>query len=155
MFRLRMNYQNNKEYLQTTCKSCEQKAHRQWVEQNREQNRLLARKSYAKIHGRKRRSCLEMTDELRKDWYRQKALLRATRAKKARVTWDTELTDFVVSEAHALRKLRNCIFGFEWHVDHIIPLKGKFVCGLHVWNNLAVIPKVENLRKGNKNSIST
>ena len=70
MFRLRMNYQNNKIYLQSKCKECEQVEHGQWVEQNREQNRLLARKSYAKIHGRKRRSCLEMTDELRKEWYR-------------------------------------------------------------------------------------
>ena len=35
------------------------------------------------------------------------------------------------------------------YVDHIIPLKGNAVCGLHVWNNFAVIPKVDNLRKGN------
>ena len=43
----------------------------------------------------------------------------------------------------------NKLTGIEWHVDHIIPLKGDVVCGLHVWNNFAVIPKVDNLRKGN------
>ena len=81
--------------------------------------------------------------------YRNKSNLRCTRAKQARVLWDLELTKFVYSEAHKLRKLRNNITGFDWHVDHIIPLKGVLVCGLHVWNNFAVIPKVNNLRKGN------
>jgi|688.fasta_scaffold18428_16 hypothetical protein len=93
------------------------------------------------------------TPESRREWSSTKSTIRATRAKQARVLWEKELTDFVYREAHALRKLRNSLFGFEWHVDHIIPLRGKDVCGLHIWRNFAVIPKVENLRKGNKNSI--
>lgn len=40
--------------------------------------------------------------------------------------------------------------GGQWHVDHIIPMRGRNVSGLHTHHNLRVIPAVENMKKGNR-----
>jgi len=41
------------------------------------------------------------------------------------------------------------ITGKPHDVDHVIPLQGKNICGLHVWWNLAIIPASMNRSKSN------
>lgn len=40
--------------------------------------------------------------------------------------------------------------GVPWHVDHVFPLHGKTVSGLHTLSNLRVILASENMSKGNR-----
>lgn len=40
--------------------------------------------------------------------------------------------------------------GEVWEVDHIVPLQGKLVSGLHTHTNLAVLRRSENRSKGNR-----
>lgn len=64
--------------------------------------------------------------------------------------WLTADDFWLMAQAYELAALRTKLFGFPWHVDHILPLHGRRVSGLHVPTNLQVIPGADNCRKSNK-----
>jgi len=69
---------------------------------------------------------------------------------KATPSWLTK-TDFdQIAELYTCAQMFKLYTGQEYHVDHIVPLQGKNVCGLHVPWNLQVIPAKENVTKSNK-----
>ena len=76
--------------------------------------------------------------------------MRRASMKQRTPSWLTEDDYWMIEQAYELAQVRAKMFGFEWHVDHIIPLQGKTVSGLHVPWNLQVIPGVLNIRKGNR-----
>lgn len=91
----------------------------------------------------------------RKKEYRQEtpdlqaAMTRRYQARKANAmpAWaDQEKIGAFYTEARRLTEST----GIQHHVDHIYPLRGKFVSGLHVHFNLQVLTALENQSKGNK-----
>ena len=68
---------------------------------------------------------------------------------KATPAWLTDCDKAHILRFYKLAALMGEITGQKYHVDHVVPLKGKNVCGLHVPNNLRVIPAKDNLEKSN------
>ncbi|CAB4154697.1 hypothetical protein UFOVP654_23 [uncultured Caudovirales phage] len=64
-------------------------------------------------------------------------------------SWLSNDDHWMIGQAYELAALRTKTFGFSWHVDHILPLQGKTVSGLHTPYNLQVIPGADNVRKSN------
>lgn len=70
---------------------------------------------------------------------------RADRLKQMPVWADVKEIGLVYAKAQWLREL-----GFHADVDHVIPLRGRQVSGLHVASNLQILHTVENKRKSNR-----
>lgn len=81
---------------------------------------------------------------LKRDYYISKALKRNSGIKQAFPSWANIEK---IQEIYKNCKKFSEETGIIYHVDHIIPLNGKLVSGLHVENNLRIITAEENLKK--------
>ena len=120
---------------------------------NPERIKVTAKKTYEK----NKEKILEQKKEYRqanKSKITALNTLRKKRIKERVPSWVDDEEKWLIKEAYILAELRTIKHGFEWHVDHIIPLQGKLVSGLHVPSNLQVIPWVDNLRKKNKYEVA-
>ena len=95
--------------------------------------------------------CKECRDELlvewRDEWQRQNPdKMRAQNAKYRAAK--LQRTPTWANQEKIQEMYTNCPEGY--HVDHILPLQGELVSGLHVENNLQYLPASKNISKGNK-----
>lgn len=145
----------------SACKVCTDAANRKWAKENPEKDAAIKAR-WVEKNPEKRQAALdkwaaenyEQTLEATAKWQREhldqhaaKQAKRRAAKKQATPAW---ANDFFIEEAYALAKLRTEMTGFEWHVDHIVPLKSPKVCGLHVEFNLQVIPGKLNQSKNNR-----
>jgi hypothetical protein len=105
---------------------------REWRLENGDQARALFNKSKRKLRA------IDNSKKLAEN------ALRVDYIKRATPSWANK---FFIAEAYHIAKVREKMLGGKWHVDHIVPLRGKNVCGLHVEHNLQVIPAAVNLKK--------
>lgn len=71
---------------------------------------------------------------------RRKSLMKEEKVRQATPPWhETALVNQFIAA---------CPDGY--HIDHIVPLRGKSVCGIHTLSNLQYLPAQENLKKSNK-----
>lgn len=68
---------------------------------------------------------------------------------KATPVWLDELMLLYIDEVYDKCQRISLLTNIEHHVDHIVPLKGKLVCGLHVPWNLQILSASENCSKRN------
>lgn len=149
------NCQSTLKYVSSSaCVPCSKVRALRWKHSNRE----LSRQSSARTKRRAREEGTYWEDpskvkQARDKWKRANAgkVNAATakrRASKLQATPSWVSTKDIEGFYIMAKRLSDCL-GVPHHVDHIAPLNGKGVCGLHVPWNLQVIPAIQNLRKGN------
>lgn len=139
-----------------SCKPCRNPALKEYNSKYREKNKESWNAMRRKYYVKNREKIL--SDRYR--YYHEDGWLKEYQAKvnkhyKRRLKnaiplWLTDDHRFMIEETYELRDLRTKTTGIPHEVDHIVPIRGKNVSGLHVPWNLQVIPASENRSKGNK-----
>lgn len=131
--------------LQPKCKACRSEYDKSRYDAVREK-KIQSARSWNLANPEKVRQAGRKIDAKRKGQNLARWRLRDESVKRATPKWaDLSAISMFYEVAAVLSRS-----GAKFHVDHIVPIKGKSASGLHVQDNLRVIPARENLSKGNK-----
>jgi hypothetical protein len=121
-------------------------AGRRYYERNKSAviDRAQTRTTEAKQHYRRKHK------ERNPDLYRELVNVRRRRFRQATPTWLTAEDKMEIRLKYRLAIELTRATGTRYAVDHIIPLQGDEVSGLHVPWNLQAIPQETNLKKSNR-----
>jgi predicted RND superfamily exporter protein len=108
------------------------------------------RKEYYYANSESNRLKISIYRKMNRPKFNVRNALRRSAKLNRTPSWLTEADHTSIMNFYDEAKLREIETGTKFHVDHIIPLQGDTVCGLHVPWNLQVITAYENLSKGNK-----
>ena len=88
--------------------------------------------------------------EANPDLYNTLTSLRRRRFRDATPPWLSRKQKLEIRQLYQIAITMSRTTGEQYVVDHIVPIQGESVCGLHVPWNLRVITQDENLIKSNK-----
>jgi len=144
---------NSKDGYQSHCKACDNARHKVWESKNPELKKKYAKTADANKYVQNKDSILARN----KIWKQRNPAKVAAMDAKRRASmlqrtpkWLAPQELLRIECLYSLASMLNKHGVESWHVDHIIPLQGKNVSGLHVYSNLRVLPGSENLAKGNR-----
>lgn len=85
-----------------------------------------------------------------KDEYNARTAKRRAALDERTPPWLTREHFTQMQRLYKIAKEIGKMTGEPQHVDHVVPLRGRLVCGLHVPWNLRVVPAALNIAKGNR-----
>jgi hypothetical protein len=133
----------------SNCVCCANERHRQYRAKNaealREYNQQYRAENKDAANERKRQYAANNPHKITaKNAKRRAAKIQRT------PSWLSKNHFEQIEEFYQIAQMFRTYTGQDYHVDHIIPLQGKTVSGLHAPWNLQVLPAKENISKGNR-----
>lgn len=154
-----------------TCRKCRQLQNYAWAKNNKEKHnssvlkwrKANPEKEWAARNPEKARESVKKAGKawrernpnyLHEHYLKNQTKYVAARARRrasqklATPSWLTTIHKAQIQEMYDIACAREMQTGIKHHVDHIVPISGKNVSGLHAPWNLQVITATENLIKG-------